>query len=73
MVDGVPGTFGLDGPVVQFATEQIVIDRGTGRLLGKQGLTPEGAAWRAGIVRSTGWSDVRPVSPAGCVRCTARL
>ncbi|WP_186404750.1 hypothetical protein [[Actinomadura] parvosata] len=73
VVDGVAGTFGLDGLAVRFATEQIVIDRGTGRLLGKQGLTPEGAVWRAEIVRSMGWSDVRPVPPAGCVRCTARL
>ncbi|MGR6918683.1 hypothetical protein ACU635_30930 [[Actinomadura] parvosata] len=73
VIDHVPGTFGLDGLAVQLATEQIVIDRRTGRLLGKQGLTPEGVAWRAEIVRSVGWSDVRPVPPATCVRCTARL
>ncbi|MEU4323571.1 hypothetical protein [Nonomuraea dietziae] len=73
VVDGVPGTFGLDGLALQFEGGQLVIDRRTGQFLGRQGLTPEGAAWRAGIVRKVGWSDVRPVPPAKCVRCTARL
>ncbi|GAA3308311.1 hypothetical protein [Nonomuraea dietziae] len=73
VVDGVPGTFGLDGLALRFKGGQLVIDRRTGQFLGRQGLTPEGAAWRAGIVRKVGWSDVRPVPPAKCVRCTARL
>ncbi|GAA3473442.1 hypothetical protein [Nonomuraea roseola] len=73
VVDGVPGTFGLDGLALQFEGGQLVIDRRTGQLLGRQGLTPEGAAWRADIVKKVGWSDVRPVPPAKCVRCTARL
>ncbi|MFF3669726.1 hypothetical protein [Microtetraspora malaysiensis] len=73
VVDDIPGTFGLDGLALQFTGGQIVIDRRTGQLLGKQGLTPEGVAWSAEIVRKVGWSDVRPVPPAKCVRCTARL
>ncbi|WP_431897247.1 hypothetical protein [Nonomuraea sp. bgisy101] len=73
VVDDIPGTFGLDGLAIQFTGGQIVIDRRTGQLLGKQGLTPEGVPWRAEIVRKVGWSDVPPVPPAKCVRCTARL
>ncbi|MEU7892624.1 hypothetical protein AB0B45_07125 [Nonomuraea sp. NPDC049152] len=73
MVDDIPGTFGLDGLALQFTGGQFVIDRRTGRLLGEQDLTPKGAAWRAEIVREVGWSDVRPVPPAKCDRCTARL
>ncbi|MGW2155563.1 hypothetical protein [Nonomuraea sp. NPDC001699] len=73
VVDDVPGTFRLDGLALQSKEEQIVIDRRTGRLLGRQRLTPEGVAWSAEIVRKAGWSDVRPAPPARCVRCTARL
>lgn len=73
VVDDIPGTFGLDGLALQFTGGQIVIDRRTGQLLGTQGLTPEGAAWHAEIVRKVGWSDVPPVPPAKCVRCTAEL
>ncbi|MEU8323798.1 hypothetical protein AB0C33_36010 [Nonomuraea sp. NPDC048881] len=73
VVDDIPGTFGLDGLALQFQWGQIVIDRMTGRLLGRQRLTPEGVAWGAEIVRKAGWSDVRPVPPSRCVRCTARL
>ncbi|MEU4508401.1 CU044_5270 family protein [Nonomuraea wenchangensis] len=73
VVDDVPGTFGLDGLALQSKEGQIVIDRRSGRLLGRQWLTPDGVAWSAEIVRKAGWSDVRPVPPAGCVRCTARL
>ncbi|TDE42562.1 hypothetical protein E1295_27670 [Nonomuraea mesophila] len=73
VVDDIPGTFGLDGLALQSKEGQIVIDRGTGQLLGRQRLTPEGVAWSAEIVRKAGWSDVRPVPPAKCVGCTARL
>jgi hypothetical protein len=73
VVDKIPGTFRLDGLALQSRNEQIVIDRGTGRLLGRQRLTPEGVAWSAEIVRKAGWSDVRPTPPAECARCTARL
>ncbi|MEU1729007.1 hypothetical protein [Nonomuraea sp. NPDC005692] len=73
VVDDIPGTFGLDGLALQFQWGQIVIDRMTGRLLGRQRLAPEGVAWGAEIVRKAGWSDVRPVPPFTCVRCTARL
>jgi hypothetical protein len=77
VVDGIPGTFGLDGLALQYKRGQIrgqiVIDRRTGQLLGSQWLTPGGLADRAEIVRKVGWSDVRPVPPAQCVRCTGRL
>lgn len=73
VVDDIPGTFGLDGLALQFKWGQIVIDRRTGQLLGRQRLTPEGVPWSADIVRKAGWSDVRPVPPTKCVRCTARL
>ncbi|TMR94733.1 hypothetical protein [Nonomuraea basaltis] len=73
VVDDIPGTFGLDGLALQSTWGEIVIDRRTGQLLGRQRLTPEGVAWGAEIVRKAGWSDVRPVPPAKCVRCTARL
>ncbi|MEZ7125203.1 hypothetical protein ACBR40_07690 [Nonomuraea sp. AD125B] len=73
VVDAVPGTFGLDGLALQSKEGQIVIDRRTGQLLGRQWLTPGGVAWRAELVRKAGWSDVRPVPPAKCVRCTTRL
>jgi hypothetical protein len=73
VVDDIPGTFGLDGLALQYKWGQIVIDRRTGQLLGRQWLTPEGVAYGAEIVRKAGWSDVRPVPPAKCVRCTARL
>ncbi|MET7339595.1 CU044_5270 family protein [Nonomuraea sp. NPDC005650] len=77
VVDDILGTFGLDGLALQYKAEsvvgQIVIDRRTGQLLGSQWLTPEGAAWYAEIVRKAGWSDARPMLPAKCVRCTARL
>jgi hypothetical protein len=73
VVDDIPGTFGLHGLALQSKVGQIVIDRGTGQFLGLQRLTPEGVAWGAEIVTKAGWSDVRPVPPAKCVRCTARL
>ncbi|WP_214325208.1 hypothetical protein [Nonomuraea sediminis] len=77
VVDDIPGTFGLDGLALQYKAGQIVgqivIDRRTGQFLGRQWLTPNGVAWSAEIVRKVGWSDVRPVPPAKCVRCTARL
>ncbi|MET8989472.1 CU044_5270 family protein [Nonomuraea wenchangensis] len=73
VVDDIPGTFGLDGLALQSKEGQIVIDRRTGQLLGRQWLTPDGVAWSAEIVRKAGWSDVRPVPPAKCVRCTTRL
>ncbi|MFI7134892.1 hypothetical protein ACIBQ1_55160 [Nonomuraea sp. NPDC050153] len=77
VVDDIPGTFGLDGLALQYKAGQIVvqivIDRRTGQLLGRHWLTPGGDADRAEIVRKVGWSDVRPVPPAKCVRCTARL
>ena len=73
VVDDIPGTFGLAGLALQSKGGQIVIDRKTGQFLGRQRLTPEGVAWSAEIVRKAGWSDARPVPPAKCVRCTARL
>lgn len=73
VVDDIPGTFGLDGLALQSKEGQIVIDRRTGQLLGRQWLTPGGVAWSAEIVRKAGWSDVRPVPPAKCVRCTTRF
>ncbi|WP_433436780.1 hypothetical protein [Nonomuraea sp. CA-141351] len=73
VVDGVPGTFGLHGLGLQYAGGQLVIDPGTGQLLGRQRLTPDGVAWSAEIVRKAGWSDVRPVVPPRCHGCTAQL
>lgn len=73
VVDGVPGTFGLDGLALQTRDVQIVIDRTNGRLLGRQRLTPEGVAYSAELVMKAGWSDARPTLPARCVRCTARF
>ncbi|MFB4263251.1 hypothetical protein [Nonomuraea sp. GTA35] len=77
VVDDVPRTFGLDGLALQDKTgqgvRQIVIDRKTGHVLGRQWPAPDGVHHRAEIVRKVGWSDVRPVPPAGCVRCTTRL
>ncbi|MEV1244940.1 hypothetical protein ACIBO2_47925 [Nonomuraea sp. NPDC050022] len=73
VVDDVPGTFGLDGLALQYQGGQLVIDPRTGQLLGIQGLSPEGVAWSAEIIRKAGWSDVRPVAPPKCRGCTARL
>lgn len=77
VVDDIPGMFGLDGLALQYKAGQIVgqivIDRRTGQLLGRQWLTREGIDYGAEIVRKVGWSDVRPVPPTKCVRCTARL
>ncbi|MEV0145037.1 MULTISPECIES: hypothetical protein [unclassified Nonomuraea] len=73
VVEGVPGTFGLGGLALQSRVSQLVIDPRTGQLLGRQWLAPDGVAWNAEIVRKAGWSDVRPVPPPGCRRCTARL
>ncbi|MEU7832765.1 MULTISPECIES: CU044_5270 family protein [unclassified Nonomuraea] len=73
VVDEVPGTFGLNGLALQYQGGQLVIDPRTGQLLGIQGLSPEGVAWEAEIIRKAGWSDVRPVAPPKCRSCTARL
>ncbi|MEU6711448.1 hypothetical protein ABZ897_08180 [Nonomuraea sp. NPDC046802] len=54
VIDGIPGPFGIDGLALQSTGWQIVIDRSTGQLLGRQRLTPEGVVWSAEIVRKTG-------------------
>jgi hypothetical protein len=73
VVDEISGPFGLDGLALQSKGGQIAIDRRTGQLLGRQLWTPQGVVWGAEIVRKAGWSDVRPVPPAKCVRCIAGL
>ncbi|MEU7743116.1 CU044_5270 family protein [Nonomuraea sp. NPDC049158] len=73
VVDEVPGTFGLNGLALQYQGGQLVIDPRTGQFLGTQGLSPEGVAWDARIIRKVGWSDVRPVAPPKCRGCTDRL
>ncbi|WP_193318317.1 hypothetical protein [Nonomuraea phyllanthi] len=54
---------------------QLVIDPGSGELWAVQHVAPvpglaQVVPWSASIVRKAGWSDVRPVPPAGCKGCS---
>ncbi|MGW5686393.1 hypothetical protein [Nonomuraea sp. NPDC003754] len=54
------------------AQAQATIDPLTGKVLSVS-RPPDGVPYAATIVTKAGWTDVRPVPPPGCRKCSARL